>query len=259
MGQCASRAFRFSSGRARAKPEVYSFPYETADPSNRDNGEEDRAARTQRIYSRGHSNPLASHPDLTKFADGPPLETIVNGNPQGGDRSRIDHSPEEHHIQGLEGAPICSLSLDNLNQYDRNTPSSAAKSTNTSARRVHGMTSRMPLIDTPTRRSGGGAGRRYTPQKLNRRSFTSLCNEVVHTLDQHAEGRSLGSDVMHAGDHPNRSQHDSWRALKSKDQNIMMGIDWSADGSRDNRVAATATRRRVVGHYSGRQDDSVER
>ncbi len=71
MGQCVSCALKCGFDRAKTPAEVNPTPYQMdpIPPGKLD--ESERAERAERIFSRGHLNPLASHPDLTKFAEQP--------------------------------------------------------------------------------------------------------------------------------------------------------------------------------------------
>ncbi len=244
MGQCASRAFKLSGGRAKAPPEVHSSPYQIGPAPNEEIDKANRTALAQRTFSRGHSNPLASHPDLTKFAD---LPTRTTGDPKlPGGPSGAQITYKEHDPNGLEGAPIYSPSLENLSLYERNTPPSAPGSTNISSRKLHSTTSRMRLIETPTRPPRRGTNRRQTAPNNNRHHLKASSSEAFGTLDQHESNHSPLSNLMQSRDLFNGGYDHSERVLQPQDQNVIVGDEWVGNNGRSNLAIPSAASRNVI-------------
>jgi hypothetical protein len=233
MGQCMSLPSKCCSGRAKPSTEVYSFPYQRDLSSNGEIDKGNRAALAERTFSRGHSNPLASHPDLTKFAEQPSPATIQPKIPSRRATPRADVTSKEHDLDGLEGAPIYSPSLETLSQYDRNTPSSAPGSTSTSSRKLLAATSQMPLLDTPTRPSRRGTDGRHKVARSHWNTTKPASNHALRIYDKQDKDDSPRSILKKPTDRiAGGSGHPSW-ILKAKDENTMLGAAWADDGSQN--------------------------
>jgi hypothetical protein len=240
MGHCASQMCNFSSGRAKAGPGVYSFPYQAYVASEEESAKADRSARAQRVFSRGHSNPLASHPDLTNFAAQPASPTCEADMPRG--TPDMQGNREELDLSGLKGAPIYSPSLENFSQYDRDTPSTVPGSTNVSARRLHTVTSQMPLIDTPTRPSGRGTCGSHTAPKHNWTLVGTPSSEAPSRGGQLDKKRRPRPRVMQSRELIYGQDSHSERALTSKDPNAVLGPDrYGNDNGSIGAISPNAT------------------
>lgn len=223
MGQCASRAFKFGSGRAKAYPKVY--PFQTNLPSDQDSGNADRTARAQRIFSQGHSDPLASHPDLTKFVD-QPLST-PNGPemPLRGESSRMQSPTQEPDLDGLEGAPIYSPSLDKLSQYGVKTPAAAPAQRDSSSRELHASSSRMRLLETPTRPGGSDDSLGHNVPSHNRSLARISSNDASRAFGQQDKNHSPRLHVTKSLKPVEAVENQPERAVKPKEQNVTLRPD----------------------------------
>lgn len=254
MGQCASRVSKLSAGRGKAPTEVYSFPYQRDVTSHEDIDKSDRTARAQRIFSRGHSNPLASHPDLTVFANQavPPMPVHDTKTSPLGGTSGAQISRQELDHDGLERAPIYSPSLENLSQYDRNTPSLAPGSTNFSPRKLRAVTSRVPLVETPTRPPKRGTGSRPSAPKHHREVPNRSSDEAAHTIRKHDKNDNPQLDLAQSRDVAGRGNNHAEKALKLKDQNMKIGAEGMGNGSQVSFATPTGASRKMP-------DDAQER
>lgn len=223
MGQCASRIPKISSGRAKAGPGVYDFSHQAHAASDDEGDQADRSARAQRIFARGHSNPLASHPDLTRFVVEPASPNHVTDLPRG--TTKKQGNDEELDLSGLKDAPIYSPSLENLSQYDRNTPSSAPRSTNMSSCQLHTMTSQMPLMATPTRPSRRGVSGIHDDLKQNWNIAGTSSNEAPRKGDRLDKTRTSCLRTTQSRELVDGKEVHSERVLTSKDQNARMVLD----------------------------------
>ena len=258
MGQCASCISKRSSGRARAPPDVYSFPHQPDPISNEGAGKRDRTALAQHVFARGHSNPLASHPDLTKFAEQPtPRMTDTEMPPRGG-RLGVHITHEEHDLSDLEGAPIYSPSLENLSQYGRNTPTSAPGSTNLSSRKLYAASSRLPLIETPTRPSGQGTDRRIKASKYNRHRVKPSTGEAFHTFNAQDETPGAQAKVVQSQDLNCGGDEQIKGILKHKDPNMMIGTDDVNDNGQHSHGMLTSVSRKAIENDYEKSVECVE-
>jgi hypothetical protein len=217
MGQCASRTLKWSSGRAKASPELQSTPCQTNAASNEEIEKADRSARAERIFSRGHANPLASHPDVMEFAS-PPIPTIAEG------KSGIQIKPEPRDPHKLEGGPIYSPSLETLSQYSRNTPSSAHGSTTVSSRKLQPAISRRRLVETPTRPARRIRDRPETTAEFFSNLPSAPSHDPIRTFNKHDENSSPRVKAMQASDLADGGNVYWDRALERKEQNMVEGI-----------------------------------
>jgi hypothetical protein len=234
MGQCASRVFKCSSNRAKTTPAVYSYQM---DPKSTEGIEKpDRDTLARRVFSRGHVNPLASHPDLTTFAKPPPPPPPPSTTmPQLKGTSDIPITKNDAQ-NDLEGAPIYSPSLENLSQYDRNTPISTSESANPSSQKLLSPSSRMPPIETPTRPSRHGAeglgiaasyyrnGPSRSPNATTTTSYRRLPpsqspNVADESIRKDNENQNPWSNLTRSPDSIHGSEVGPAVALKIKDEN----------------------------------------
>jgi len=238
MGQCASRVLKCNSNRAKKSPAVYSYQM---DPTSIEGTKKpDRDALARRVFSRGHANPLASHPDLTTFAKQPPPTPGSITMPQRKGTSYIQITKEEDQ-NDLEGAPIYSPSFENLSQYDRNTPTSTSESANPSSQKLLSPSSRMPPVETPTRPSRRGAEGLETaanyygngPSRTSNATTTSYRrippsrspNVADDSVRKYNENQNAWSNLTRSPDLEHESEVDSARVLKIKDENMKIGAE----------------------------------
>ncbi len=238
MGQCVSCTLKCGSGHAKAPAEVYSTPYQMDPiPSGKLN-ESERAERAERIFSRGHLNPLASHPDLTKFAeqpsptmtdpDVPPTPTPTKSSiPLYREKSRVQLTHTKHDLNDLEGAPIYSPSIENLSQYGQNAPSSASASANVSFHKLGAASSRRPLLETPTRPPRRGTDRRNTASNKDQHRLRTSPNQASPSQSCHAPNKNNENGrrrpgILQAREIGDEGEEELEKALKSRNQNVMM-------------------------------------
>jgi hypothetical protein len=257
MGQCASRVFKCSSDRTKKPAAVYSHQMDPKPTKGID--KPDREALARRVFSRGHPNPLASHPNVTTFAKQPPQTPSSITMPQRKGTSDIQITKEEDDQNGLEGAPIYSPSLENLSQYDRNTPTSTSESANPSSQKLLSPSSRMPPIETPTRPSrrgveGLGAAANYyrtgpsrSPNATTTTTTTSYRrippsrspNVAGDSVRKYNENQNAWSNLTGSPDLVHESDVDSVRVLKIKDENMKIGAEGAGnEGQSDLGVSA---------------------
>jgi hypothetical protein len=221
MGQCASRVFKCSSGRSKKPKAVYSYQMDPTSTEGIDRG--DRDALAKRVFSRGHANPLASHPDLTAFAHQPPPTPSSTTMPQQRGTSGIQTTKEELDQNDLEDAPIYSPSLENLSQYDRNTPTSTSESANPSSQKLLSTSSRMPPIETPTRPSRRGVEGLDAAANYYRNVPSRSPNVADVSVRKYDENKSARSNMTQSPDFIQESNVDSARILKVRDENMKVG------------------------------------
>ncbi|KAF7502617.1 hypothetical protein GJ744_005433 [Endocarpon pusillum] len=262
MGQCASCALSCGFGRAKAPAEVYSIPYQLDPVPNEELDNSDRAARAERIFSRGHLNPLASHPDLTKFAeqpsptmpdpDVPPTPTPTKPNiPSYRETAGVQLTHAKPDFSDFEGAPIYSPPIGSYGQYDRNTPSSASASANYSSHKLGAASSRRPLLETPTRPPRRGTDRRHmAPKNDHHRSRTSpnqaSPNQAWHGANKNDENRGSRPGIMQARVVSDGGEEESEGALKTRNQNLMSETHCVGDQIRSGLGANTSASRGII-------------
>lgn len=251
MGQCASCARSCSFGRAKAPVEVYSIPYEMDPLPNKENDNSDRAARAERIFSRGHLNPLTSHPDLTKFAeqpsptmtdpDVPPTPTATKPNiPSYRETAGVQLTHAKPDLNDLEGAPIYSPSIGSLGQYDRNTPSSASASANFASHKLGVASSRRPLLETPTRPPRRGTDRRHMASKNDYHRSRASPNQAWHAPNKNDENRGSRPGILKARDVSDGGEEKLERTLETRNQNLTSETHGVGDEIRSGLGADTS-------------------
>ncbi|ERF76139.1 hypothetical protein EPUS_01473 [Endocarpon pusillum Z07020] len=262
MGQCASCALSCSFGHAKAPAEVYSTPYQMDPVPSQELDNSDRAARAERIFSRGHLNPLASHPDLTKFAeqpsptmtdpDVPPTPTPTKPKiPSYTETAGVQLTHTKPDLNDLEGAPIYSPSIGSLGQYDRNTPSSASASANFSSHKLGAASSRRPLLETPTRPPRRGTDRRHMASKNDHhrsRTFPNQAspNQAWHGPNKNDENRGSRPGIMQARNVSDGGEEKSERTLETRNQNLMSETHCVGDKIRSGLGANTSASRAII-------------
>lgn len=228
MGQCASRVLK----RAKGSPEVHASPYLANFPSNGDLDKSDRDARAQRVFSRGHCNPLASHPDLTTFADRPTPAVAHMAIPQGRTLSHTQIHQQDDGIRSLGGTSIYFPGSRSFNQYAQNTPPSVLGSTSLSSRKVRAAASQTPLLETPTRQSRKATGGRHPASKSKRDRPNTPPDEALPNSHEDEEfdinqTPRTKARVFHLRDLNGQGDSQPERVLKPKDQNVMSGDGFS--------------------------------
>ena len=266
MGQCASCALKCSFGRAKTPAEVYSTPYQMDPVPSKEFDNSDRAARAERIFSRGHLNPLASHPDLTKFAeqpsptmtdsDVPPTPTSTKPNiPSYRETAGVQLTHAKPDLNDLEGAPIYSPSIGNLGQYNRNTPSSASASADFSSHKL-AASSRRPVLETPTRPPRRGTDRRNMASKNDQHRLRTSPNQASPNQAWHVPNKNDGNrgcrpGIMQARDISDGGEEELERALKTRKQNLMSEAHCVGDEIQSSLGADTTASRAIIESSNG--------
>lgn len=231
MGQCASCISRCRSCRAKAGTEVYSFPYQQDLAPQEEVDKADRTVLAQRIFSRGHCNPLASHPDLTKFTEQPASKLIETTVPRHGGACRVDITNEEPDLGDLDAAPIYSPSLDSFSQYGKAAPCSAPGSTVISSRKLHAISSRTSLSGTPTRLCRHGTSYHYAAPQFDELPLTPSSIGKSYPTDQHVDDQQTRLNMAQLRGFTDRGDDHSSKVLKHKDQNMVGGVKFARNKS----------------------------
>jgi hypothetical protein len=239
MGHCVSRLLGFSSSRAEEGTNIYSYPPQVDLPSNHEIDKQGGDFRAPIAFSRGHCNPLASHPDLTKFADQPTEIMDDTEMPPGATRPGIKITRAEPEDIHFGDAPIYTPLLEPFSQYHQNTPPPASGATNLSSRKLHTSASQSPSLETPTRPSGLSRTNRRAGPRRDRHATKSPFSKASITTGNQVKHAQTDLDLkqhLHVDDN---LEYQSEMVLVAKDRNAIVTDGWAGSTSGDTLNAHT--------------------